>query len=51
MDEKAEYVVSMANASDLQPETVVTFGGQIKSLGENRIGGYLIRFTDQDRPS
>jgi len=31
-------------------ETVVNFGSEIKSLGEGKFGGYLVRFTTQNDP-
>jgi HK97 family phage major capsid protein len=31
-------------------ETVVTFGGAVKALGNGRLGGYLVRFTGADEP-
>lgn len=29
---------------------VVTFGGEIKALGNGKVGGYLVRFTDASQP-
>lgn len=31
-------------------ETIVAFGGSIKALGDGKIGGYLVRYTDADAP-
>ena len=31
-------------------ETLVTFGGEIKALGDNKFGGYLVRFSDETSP-
>ncbi len=31
-------------------ETLVTFGGEIKALGDNRFGGYLVRFSTAADP-
>lgn len=31
-------------------ETVVSFGSEIKSLGDNKFGGYLVRFSTQEDP-
>ena len=31
-------------------ETLVTFGGEVKSLGDGRVGGVLVRFTSPDDP-
>lgn len=31
-------------------ETLVSFGGEIKSLGDNKFGGYLVRFSTADDP-
>ena len=40
-DEKS---VDMENDNDL----LLTFGGEIKALGDGKVGGYLVRFTDAD---
>ncbi|MFA6134454.1 MAG: hypothetical protein WC869_10620 [Phycisphaerae bacterium] len=32
------------------PDTMITMGGEIKALGDGRIGGYLIRFSDPQHP-
>lgn len=31
-------------------DTVITFGGELKALGDNRFGGYLVRFTSEVDP-
>lgn len=31
-------------------DTVITFGGELKALGDNRFGGYLVRFTTNVDP-
>jgi len=31
-------------------ETVLSFGGELKALGDNRFGGYLVRFTSDVDP-
>ena len=31
-------------------EQLIAFGGEIKALDGNRVGGYLVRFTDADNP-
>jgi len=31
-------------------DAVVTFGGAVKALGDGRIGGYLVRFSNADAP-
>jgi len=31
-------------------ETRIAFGGAIKALGDGRVGGYLVRFTDANQP-
>ena len=31
-------------------ETILTFGGALKDLGDNRFGGYLVRFTSENDP-
>ena len=31
-------------------ETILAFGGELKALGDNRFGGYLVRFTSADDP-
>ncbi|MFA6204288.1 MAG: phage major capsid protein [Gallionella sp.] len=35
----------------IDPEkTIVTFGGEVKALGEGKLGGYLVRFTTDRDP-
>ena len=29
-------------------EQLIYFGGSVKALGNGRVGGYLVRFTDED---
>jgi len=37
------------DTTDNTTETLVTFGGEVKSLGDGRVGGVLVRFsTDED---
>lgn len=31
-------------------ETLIAFGSEIKALGDGRIGGYLVRYTDPEMP-
>lgn len=31
-------------------ELLISFGGEIKALGNGRVGGYLVRFTDENAP-
>ena len=31
-------------------DTILTFGGELKALGDNRFGGYLVRFTSENDP-
>lgn len=31
-------------------ETLVTFGAEVKALGDGRVGGYLVRFSSQSDP-
>jgi hypothetical protein len=31
-------------------DTLVLFGGEIKALGNGKVGGYLVRFTDAEHP-
>lgn len=35
---------------NIDTETMVEFGGAIKALGDGKIGGYLVHFTDADNP-
>lgn len=34
----------------MKDETLVLYGGEIKALGDGKIGGYLVRFTDAATP-
>ena len=34
----------------MNEDQLVAFGGAIKALGDGRIGGYLVKFTDATRP-
>lgn len=34
----------------MNDDTLISFGGAVKSLGNGRVGGYLIRFTSPDDP-
>lgn len=34
----------------MEDERLIALGGEIKALGDGKIGGYLVRFTDPDRP-
>jgi hypothetical protein len=31
-------------------ETLIAYGGEVKALGDGKIGGYLVRFTTEDEP-
>jgi hypothetical protein len=31
-------------------ETLIAYGGEVKALGDGKIGGYLVRFTSEDEP-
>ena len=33
-----------------EENNLVAFGGEIKALGDGKIGGYLIRFSDENTP-
>lgn len=35
---------------DAEDEELVTFGGEIKALGDGKVGGYLIRYSTKDDP-
>ena len=35
---------------DVLDERLITFGGAIKALGDGKVGGYLVKFTDADNP-
>ena len=34
----------------MEDERLIALGGEIKALADGKIGGYLVRFTDPDRP-
>ena len=38
---------SLAREAD---DTLIVYGGTVKALGDNKIGGYLVRFGDKDNP-
>jgi HK97 family phage major capsid protein len=43
--------ISLQKSFDVDPEdTVISFGGEFKSLGEGKFGGYLVRFTTPEDP-
>ena len=33
-----------------ESETLITFGDAVKSLGDGKVGGYLVQFSDADKP-
>lgn len=47
-DEWAE--VEQAFVEKMLGETLIAYGGSIKATAGGKIGGYLVRFTDQDTP-
>ena len=49
VEEAAEAAMPAGKA--LAPETVVAFGDAVKALGEGKIGGYLVRFSDAANPA
>lgn len=54
MDESAAFAAckkEMEPAGDMpmdSEKTLVAFGGEVKALGDGRVGGYLVRFGDAD---
>ena len=34
----------------MDEDTVVFYGGSVKALGDGRVGGHLVRFTNEDEP-
>jgi phage head maturation protease len=38
------------SAYDMNDDTMISFGGAVKSLGSGRIGGYLVQFTGPNDP-
>lgn len=40
----------MADPMNEETERPVSLGGEVKALGDNRIGGFLVRFTSPDEP-
>jgi HK97 family phage major capsid protein len=56
---QAIHDMSVASGAECKPmdgksidveETMVSFGSEIKSLGDGKFGGYLVRFTTQNDP-
>lgn len=47
-------VTTVAVASEVEAtgesDTLVTYGGEAKAIGDGRVGGYLVRFTSKDEP-
>lgn len=35
---------------ELTDDTLVSFGGSVKALGEGKVGGFLVEFTDPEHP-
>lgn len=40
----------MSEQEQQDTEQLVYFGGEVKALGDGRVGGYLVRFTDETEP-
>jgi hypothetical protein len=38
------------NQENIDTETLIAYGGEVKALGDGKIGGYLVRFTTEDEP-
>jgi hypothetical protein len=36
--------------TETEMQTLVLLGGHVKALGDGRVGGYLVRFSDADHP-
>lgn len=47
VEERSEWV---AKAARVAGDLLVVHGGQIKALGDGKLGGYLVTFTDPTRP-
>ena len=43
-------VVDMAEEKAIDPETLVTFGAEVKALGDGKVGGYLLRYSTPKDP-
>jgi len=43
------YVYECKAASS-KPDALIYYGGAVKALGNGKVGGYLVRFTDEDEP-
>lgn len=39
-----------AEIMSIDPDTLVSFGAEIKALGNGKVGGYLVRFGDANNP-
>lgn len=50
LQEKARSILSKQSKSIDADEEILAFGSEIKALGDGKIGGYLVRFTDSDKP-
>jgi hypothetical protein len=48
-EEAVDQIVAI-EASEDNTDKMVYPGGAIKAVGEGRIGGYLVKFTDEERP-
>ena len=35
---------------NIDAETLIAWGGEVKALGDGKIGGYLVRFSTEDDP-
>lgn len=52
----AQSAVQMAVAENAEPKSLhgddelIAFGGELKALGDGKVGGYLVRFTTKDDP-
>jgi hypothetical protein len=40
----------MSKKEQIDTGTLIAWGGEIKALGDGKIGGYLVRFTNEDEP-
>ncbi len=49
-DAMCEMGAKCAAVKDIDPDQLVTFGGEIKALGNGHVGGYLVRFSSADEP-
>ena len=53
VEEKREWIAiikALKKKHTKKSETLVTFGDAVKSLGDGKVGGYLVQFSNADEP-